>query len=129
MKSPKILYYIKMFSVAYELLWSTDVFLHTRADGHQIIIKPGDRCHVASARHKKKFKDGRVRSTYRHGIQVEYGFTAFWGYFSSVRGNSKFIAAEQIDEFVNFPDATVVTKVVKSAEDRDPREDSASEAD
>ena len=115
-----------MIAAAYEMLWSTDVFLHTRADGTEIVIKPGDRCHVVSTRHKKTFKDGRVRSTYRHDIQVEYGFDTFWGYFSSVRGNSKFIGAEQVDEFVVFPDATVVTKV-KSAES--PEDSSASSAD
>ena len=114
-----------MFASAYELLWSTDVFLHNCADGTEIVVKPGDTCHVVSVRHKRTFKDGRVRSTYRHGITVEYGYDTFWSYFSSVRGNSKYIAAENISEFVHFPNPTVVQKVKVD----EPEEDSASEAD
>ena len=80
---------------------------------YEIVIKPGDHCHVKSDRFETWFLDGVVTECYRDSLTVSYGFSQYFG-FALTRGNTKSIKCNEITKFLRFPNASVLRSAGES---------------
>jgi len=78
-----------------------------RYKGFEILVRPGDCCHVRSQRYDCYFTDGYIKALYTNGIEVAYGFDKYFsGFFT--RGNTKIVSNSDITKILRFPDASIV---------------------
>lgn len=95
----------------YEYLFSQDSLI-LKYRGLDIVIVPGQKCHVRSKRLQTFCFDGIVKSIYKTGVTVTYGHSHYFGLMT--RGNTKFIPIDQITKDLRFPDPRALKSVLKS---------------
>ena len=94
----------------YEYLFSQDSLI-IRYRGMDVIIVPGQACHVRSKRLQNWVEDGHVTSVYKSGVYVSYGHSMYFSGFS--RGNVKWIPLEKISEDLRFPTPRAIKAVTR----------------
>ena len=94
----------------YEYLFSQDSLI-IRYRGMDIIIVPGQACHVRSKRIKDWVEDGHVVSIFKTGVYVSYGHSMYFSGFS--RGNTKWIPLDKIAEDLRFPTPRAIKPVTR----------------
>ena len=107
----------------YEYLFSQDSLI-IKYKGLDIVVVPGQPCHVRSQRFKDWITDGVVKSIYKSGVYVSYGHSHYFSGFT--RGNVKWIPLESVTSDLRFPSPRALKSVQRSDLSQD--EESSDEA-
>ena len=95
----------------YEYLFSQDSLI-IKCKGLDIVIVPGQPCHVRSQRFKDWMTDGVIQSIYKSGVYVTYGHSHYFSMFT--RGNTKWVPLESITSDLRFPTPRALKSVQRS---------------